>query len=116
MSIPFLFTSCEKFHFCSVFIFFFFSNKISLFIFTSCVKFYLSYFFSDKFSLFILLKNRTYCFYDGMINVKIFDPNLLTLDKKTSKDIAICYIEYVTKKDEYKFNIVNPLFTCSYNR
>ena len=51
-----------------------------------------------------------------MINVKIFDPNLLTLDKKTSKDIAIYYIEFVTKKDEYKINIVNPLFTCSYNR
>ena len=54
------------------------------------------------------IKNRTYYFYDGMINIKNFDPNLLKLDKKTSKHIAIYYIGYVTKKDEYKINSVNP--------
>ena len=35
------------------------------------------------------IKNRTYYFYDDMINIKNFDPNLLKLDKKTSKDFAI---------------------------
>ena len=44
------------------------------------------------------IKNRTYYFYNDMINIKHFDPNLLKLDKKTSKDIAIYYIVYVTKK------------------
>ena len=29
------------------------------------------------------IKNRTYYFYDGMINIKNFDPNLLKLDKKS---------------------------------
>ena len=44
------------------------------------------------------IKNRTYYFYDDMINITNFDPNLLKLDKKISKDIAIYYIGYVTKK------------------
>ena len=46
------------------------------------------------------IKNRTYSFYDDMINTKNFDPNLLKLDKTSTKDIAIYYIGYVTKKDE----------------
>ena len=54
------------------------------------------------------IKNRTYYFYDGMINIKNFDPNLLKLDKKISKDIAIYYIEYVKK---YKINRVNPSYS-----
>ena len=56
------------------------------------------------------IKNRTYSFYDDMINTKNFDPNLLKLDKTSTKDIAIYYIGYVTKKDEYKINSVNPLY------
>ena len=45
-----------------------------------------------------------------MINIKDFDSNLLKLDKKTSKSIGIHYIGYITKKDEYNINIVNPLY------
>ena len=45
-----------------------------------------------------------------MINIKYFDPNLLKLDKKSSKNIAIYYIGYITKKDEYRINSVNPLY------
>ena len=45
-----------------------------------------------------------------MINIKYFDPNLLKLDKKLSKNIAIYYIGYITKKDEYRINSVNPLY------
>ena len=56
------------------------------------------------------IKNRTYYFYDDMVNVKNFDSNLLKLDKKTSKDIAIYFIGYVSKNDEYKINSVNPLY------
>ena len=56
------------------------------------------------------IKNRSYYFYKDLINIKDFDPNLLKLDKKTSMDIDIYYIRYVTKKDEYKINIVNSLY------
>ena len=45
-----------------------------------------------------------------MINVKDFDPKLLKLDKKLFQNIAIYYIGYVTKEDDYKINSVNPLY------
>ena len=35
---------------------------------------------------------------------------MLKLDKKPSKGIAIYYIGYVTKNEEYKINTVNPLY------
>ena len=55
------------------------------------------------------IKNRTYYFYNDMINIKDFDPKLLKLDK-SYKNIDIYYIGYITKKDEYKINSVNPLY------
>ena len=45
-----------------------------------------------------------------MINIKDFNPKLLKFNKKTSMDTDIYYIGYVTKKDEYKINSVNPLY------
>ena len=56
------------------------------------------------------IKNRTYYFYDDIINIKDFDPKLLRLDKRSSMDISIYYISYVTKKPEYNINSVNPLY------
>ena len=47
----------------------------------------------------INIKNRTYYFFDDMINVKNFDPNLLKIDQKSYKNIDIYYIGYVTMKD-----------------
>ena len=45
------------------------------------------------------IKNRTYYFYDDIINLKDFDPSLLKLDTKESLlNIDIYYIGYVTKK------------------
>ena len=38
------------------------------------------------------IKNRTYYFYNDLINLKDFDPKLLKLDKKSSMDISIYYI------------------------
>ena len=58
----------------------------------------------------INIKNRTYYFYDDMLNIKDFDSNLLKIDQKSFKNIGIYYIEYITKKDEYKINRVNPLY------
>ena len=45
-----------------------------------------------------------------MINIKDFDPNLIKIDKKSYKNIGIYNIGYITKKDEYKVNSVNPLY------
>ena len=60
----------------------------------------------------INIKNPTYYFFDDMINIKNFDPNLLKIDQKSYKNIDIYYIEYITMKDsEYvKINSVNPLY------
>ena len=56
------------------------------------------------------IKNKTYYFYDDMVNIKYFDPNLLKIDKRSFKNIGVYYIRYITKKDEYKINSVNPLY------
>ena len=45
-----------------------------------------------------------------MINIKDFDPKLLKLDKNSYQNIDIYYIGYITKKDAYKINSVNPLY------
>ena len=44
------------------------------------------------------IKNRTYYFYNNLINIKNFDVKLLKLDKKASMNLNIYYIGYVTKK------------------
>ena len=58
------------------------------------------------------IKNRTYYFYNDLINIKKFDSNLLKIDKKSYKDIGIYNIGYITIKkiDDYE-NIysINPL-------
>ena len=53
------------------------------------------------------LKSKTYYFYNDLIKLFDFDLNMLKLDKKTFKGINIYYIEYVTKKEEYKINSVD---------
>ena len=60
------------------------------------------------------IKNRTYYFYNDLINIKDFDPKLLKLDKKSYKNIDIYYIGYITEKDKYKINSVNPLYWLVY--
>ena len=56
------------------------------------------------------IKNRIYYLYDDLINLKDFDPNLPKLDKKSSMDISIYYIGYVTNKAEYNIDSVNPVY------
>ena len=46
----------------------------------------------------INIKNRTYYFYNDLINIKNFDPNIITLDKKAVLNNSVYYIGYVTKK------------------
>ena len=57
------------------------------------------------------LKNRSYYFWDDQIYINDFYAKSLKLDKKESLlDINIYYIGYVTKKDKYDINNVNPLY------
>ena len=45
------------------------------------------------------IKNRTYYFYNDIIDLDNFDARLLKIDKKSYKDINIYNIGYVTKKN-----------------
>ena len=59
------------------------------------------------------IKNRTYYFYNDMVDIKKFDANLLKIDKKSYKDIGIYNIGYITiKKNDGYENMcrVNPLY------
>ena len=56
------------------------------------------------------IKNRTYYFYDDLIDIKDFDPKLVKLDKKAFKDISMYYIGCVTQKTEYNISSANPLY------
>ena len=61
----------------------------------------------------INIKNRTYYFYNDIIDLKKFESNLLKIDKTLYKNIGIYNIGYITIKkiDDYE-NIysVNPLY------
>ena len=56
------------------------------------------------------IKNKTYHFWNDLINLKDFNPELLKLDKKESININIYYIGYVTKKPDYNIDSINPLY------
>ena len=59
------------------------------------------------------IKNRTYYYFNDIINIKDFHSNLLRIDKKQYKDIDIYYIGYITVKkigDYENINSVNPLY------
>ena len=45
------------------------------------------------------IKNRKYYYFNDLIWLHEFNPNLLKLDKKSFKDMNIYYIGYVTKKN-----------------
>ena len=61
----------------------------------------------------INIKNQTYYFFDDMIDIKNFQPNVLKIDKKSHKGIDIYYIGYITIKkivDYENIRSVNPLY------
>ena len=61
----------------------------------------------------INITNRTYHFYNDIIDLKNFDARLLNIDKKSFKGIGIYNIGYITiKKIDYCKNIhsVHPLY------
>ena len=59
------------------------------------------------------IKNRTYYYFNDIINIKGFHSNLLRIDKKQYKGIDIYYIGYINVKkivDCENINSVNPLY------
>ena len=57
--------------------------------------------------------NRTYYFYNDIIDLKDFEPNLLKIDKNSYKNIDVYYIGYITinKIDDYEsIYSVNSLY------
>ena len=59
------------------------------------------------------IKNQSYYFFDDMIGIKNFQPNLLKIDKKPHKHIDIYCISYITIKkfsDCKNIHSVNPLY------
>ena len=59
------------------------------------------------------IKNRTYYYFDDMIDIRNFHSNLLKIDKKPYKDVDIYYIGYITIKkfgDCENIHSVNPLY------
>ena len=61
----------------------------------------------------IEIKNRTYYFYNDVINLKNFDSNLLKMDKKHYKGINIYFTGYITIKkidDCENIHSVNHLY------
>ena len=61
----------------------------------------------------INIKNRTYYFYNDIIDLENFKSNLLKIDKKSYKDIGIYNIGYITIKkidDCENINSMNTLY------
>ena len=56
------------------------------------------------------IKNRTYYFYNDLINIKNFNINKLKLDKKGVLGNDVYYIGYITKKTQWHVNSVNHLY------
>ena len=59
------------------------------------------------------IKNRTYYYFNDIIDIKDFQSNLLKIDKKQYKDIDIYYIGYITIKnigDCENIHSMNPLY------
>ena len=63
----------------------------------------------------INIKNRTYYFYNDIIDLENFKSNLLKIDKKSYKDIGIYNIGYITiKKIDDCENIQCKSFVFAY--
>ena len=58
----------------------------------------------------IIIKKRTYYFFNDIINIENFDLNNIKIDEKSYRNILIYYIGYVTIKEHVKIYSVNPLY------
>ena len=67
----------------------------------------------------INIKNRTYCFYNNIINLDEFDESRIRVDTKGFNDIDIYYLGYEHKKKNSECNLinsVNPLYLKVINK
>ena len=53
----------------------------------------------------INIKNRAYYFFDDMINIENFNPDLRKIDKKSNKNIDIYFVGHITRKDSKYVNV-----------
>ena len=60
----------------------------------------------------INIKNRTYYFYNDMISMKDFEPNLLKIDRKSYKNVGIYNIRYIAMKKLLIVNIFTTKILC----
>ena len=60
------------------------------------------------------IKDRTYYFYNDIIDLESFKSNLLKTDKKSYKDIGIYNIGYITIKKIGDVKIFTALILCIY--
>ena len=51
----------------------------------------------------ISIKNRTYYFFNGIMDIETLDTNNIKIDEKSYKNILIYYIGYVTVQKYLKF-------------
>ena len=58
----------------------------------------------------INIKNRTYYFFNDIIDMENFDPNNIKVDEKSYKNTLTYSIGYVTIKEYIKIHSVNPLY------
>ena len=58
----------------------------------------------------INIKNRTYYFYNDIIDLKDFDAKLLKIDKKSYKNLDIYYIGYIMIK---KFDNCESIYSVN---
>ena len=58
----------------------------------------------------INIKNRTYYFFNDIINIKDFDSDNIKIDEKSYKDILIYYIGYVIIKKDLKIYSLNRFY------
>ena len=70
------------------------------------------------------IKSRTYYYFNNIIDIKKFEPNLLKIDKKSHRDFDIYYMGYITIKKFSNCNSdciyenirsVNPLYLIFYS-
>ena len=62
----------------------------------------------------IIIKKRTFYFYNNIADLKHFETNLLKIDKKHYKEINNYYVGYIniTKIEEYEsIYSVNPVYS-----
>ena len=58
----------------------------------------------------INIKNRTYYFFNDIINMKDFDPNNIRTEEKSYKNILVYYFGCVTIKKYLKIYSINHLY------